>query len=184
MKAQESPAYARRVKLTNLQQMAKTVAYIQEHGYDSEEALADAFSQAQAQTSDMRKALRSTEKKLKEVNQQIHYTGQYLANKSVYKQYLASRNKKQFRQEHGAKIALYEAARKFLKDSAGGGKLPSIKLLKEEKAKLTEFKNRQYEAYQNLRGYEKELKTVKTNVEMILGKGQDRQEQERETSRS
>lgn len=184
VKAQESPAYARRVKLTNLQQMAKTVAYIQEHGYDSEEALADAFSQAQSQTSDMRKALRSTEEKLKEVNQQIHYTGQYLANKSMYKQYLVSRNKKQFRQEHGAEIALYEAARKFLKDSAGGGKLPSIKLLKEEKAKLTELKNRQYGTYQNLQGYEKELKTVKTNVEMILGKGQDRQEPERETSRS
>ena len=184
VKAQNSPAYAQKVKLTNLQQMAKTVAYIQEHGYDSEESLADAFSQAQAQTSDMRKALRSTEKKLKEVNQQIHYTGQYLANKSVYKQFLASRNKKQFRQEHGAEIALYEAARKFLKDSAGGGKLPSIKLLKEEKAKLTELKNRQYETYQNLRGYKKELKTVKANVEMILGKGQGRQEPERETSRS
>lgn len=184
VKAQESPAYARRVKLTNLQQMAKTVAYIQEHGYDSGEALSDAFSQAQSQTSDMRKALRSTEEKLKEVNQQIHYTGQYLANKSMYKQYLVSRNKKQFRQEHGAEIALYEAARKFLKDSAGGGKLPSIKLLKEEKAKLTELKNRQYGTYQNLQGYEKELKTVKTNVEMILGKGQDRQEPERETSRS
>ena len=58
VKAQNSPAYAQKVKLTNLQQMAKTVAYIQEHGYESEEALADAFSQAQAQTSDIKKCLR------------------------------------------------------------------------------------------------------------------------------
>ena len=38
--------------------------------------------------------------------------------------------------------------------------------------------------FDKIHEYEKELKTVKTNVEMILGKGQDRQEQERETSRS
>ena len=184
VKAQDNLAYAQRIKLTNLQQIAKTVAYIQEHGYDTEDALTDAFSQAQAQTSDMRKAIRSTEKKLKEVNQQIHYTGQYLANKTVYKQYLAPKNKKQFRQKHGTEIALYETARKILKDSSGGGKLPSIKLLKEEKLKLTELKNFQYEAYQNLRGYEKELKTVKTNVEIFLGKGQDRQVSKREISHS
>ena len=48
----------------------------------------------------------------------------------------------------------------------------------------TEYYGRQYETYQNLREYEKELKTVKTNVEMILGKGQGRKEPEREASRS
>lgn len=69
----------------------KTVAYIQEHGYDSQEDLQAAFSKAQVQTTEMRKALRSTEQKLKEVNEQIHYTGQYLANKSVYGQFLKSK---------------------------------------------------------------------------------------------
>ena len=34
IKAQQSGAYAQKVKLTNLKQMAQTVAYIQEHGYD------------------------------------------------------------------------------------------------------------------------------------------------------
>ena len=84
--------------MSNLQQMAKTVAYIQEHGYDTEDDLKAAFSIAQAQTADMRKALRSTEKELREINEQIHYTGQYLANKSVYRQFLNSKNKKKFRQ--------------------------------------------------------------------------------------
>ena len=96
-KAQVSSAYARKVRLSNLQQIAKTVAYIQEHGYDTEDDLKNAFSKAQAQTADMRKALRSTGKKLRKVNEQIHYTGQYLANKSVYQQFLNTRNKKKFR---------------------------------------------------------------------------------------
>ena len=184
VEAQKSPAYARRVKLTNLQQIAKTVAYIQEHGYDTKDTLADAFSEAQAQTSETRKSLRSTEKKLKEVNRQIHYTGQYLANKSVYKQYLKSRNKKRFRQEHRSEVTLYETARKILKEYTGSGQLPSLKMLKEEKVKLTQLKSSQYKAYQNLRGHETELKTVMSNVEMILGKELARQEREQETSRS
>lgn len=170
VKAQQSDAYARRVKLSNLQQMAKTVAYVQEHGYDTQEDLLTAFSEAQEQTTEIRKALRSTEQQLKEVNEQIHYTGQYLANKSVYGQFLKSKNKKQFRQEHLSEITLYETARRILKEKSDSGKLPSMNTLKAEKEKLTALKNTQYEAYQNLRGYQNELKTVCTNVDMILGK--------------
>ena len=38
--------------------------------------------------------------KMKTLNTQIHYTGQYFASKSVYAEFLKSRNKKKFRQEH------------------------------------------------------------------------------------
>ena len=83
----------------------------------------------------MRKTLRSTEKKLREVNEQIHYTGQYLANKSVYREFLTCKNKKKFRLEHQTEITLYETARKILKEHSEDGKLPSMKLLKAEKEK-------------------------------------------------
>lgn len=175
VKAQQSQAYAQRVKLSNLQQMAKTIAYVQEHGYDTQDDLRSAFSEAQSQTAEIRKALRSTEQKLKEVKEQIHYTGQYLANKSVYSQFLKSKNKKLFRQEHQTEIALYETARKILQERSGGKKLPSMKALKAEKDKLAALKSSQYEAYRNLRGYEKELRTVCSNVDVILGKAHSRQ---------
>lgn len=93
VKAQQSSAYARKVKLSNLQQMAKTVAYIQEHGYNTEEDLEKASEEAKTQTANMRKALRSTEDKLRQVNEQIHYTGQYLANKSIYRRLSTARIK-------------------------------------------------------------------------------------------
>ena len=35
IKAQQRAAYARKVKLSNLKEMARTVVYIQEHGYDT-----------------------------------------------------------------------------------------------------------------------------------------------------
>ena len=184
-KAQANSSYARKVRLSNLQQMAKTVAYIQEHGYDTEDDLKAAFDEAQAQTTEMRKTLRSTEKKLREVNEQIHYTGQYLANKSVYREFLTCKNKKKFRLEHQTEITLYETARKILKEHSADGKLPSMKLLKVEKEKLVARKSNQYEAYRNLREYEKELHIVQTNIDTFLGKDRSRQTaQERESTRS
>ena len=184
-KAQANSSYARKVRLSNLQQMAKTVAYIQEHGYDTEDDLKAAFDEAQAQTTEMRKTLRSTEKKLREVNEQIHYTGQYLANKSVYREFLTCKNKKKFRLEHQTEITLYETARKILKEHSEDGKLPSMKLLKVEKEKLVARKSNQYEAYRNLREYEKELHIVQTNIDTFLGKDRSRQTaQERESTRS
>lgn len=54
----------------------------------------------------MRRALRSTEGRLKQVNEQIHYTVQYLANKSVYRQFVSSRNKNKILRTHGFSFAL------------------------------------------------------------------------------
>ena len=71
IKAQQSGAYAQKVKLTNLKQMAQTVAYIQEHGYDSLDDFHATLDQASDQTSVSRKSLKDTEQQLKDVNEQI-----------------------------------------------------------------------------------------------------------------
>ena len=60
-----------KVKLTNLKQMAQTVAYIQEHGYDSLDDFHVELNQASDQTSAPRKSLKDTEQQLKDVNEQI-----------------------------------------------------------------------------------------------------------------
>lgn len=177
IKARQSTAYAQKVKLSNLRQMALTVAYVQEHGYDTRGNLEDAFTEAKAQADTSRKSLKDTEDRLRDINEQIHYTGQYLANKPIYVQFVKSKNKGRFRQEHSSEIALYEAALKFLKgksshDTADGNptyKLPSLKVLKAEKEKLMEEKNTKKEIYRHCRDCQKELDTVCSNVDAILG---------------
>ena len=79
--------------------MAQTVAYVQEHGFQSKEDLDTALSNASAQSTDARNTLKSTDDSLKSINEQIHYTGQYLANKSIYFDYRNSRNKEKFYEE-------------------------------------------------------------------------------------
>ena len=170
VKAQQNAAYARKVKLSNLKEMAKTVAYVQEHGYDSLDALETSFSSVKEHTDTFRKNLKSTERDLREINEQLHYTGQYLANKAIYTKFCQSKNKGVFRKEHSAEIALYETARKFLKEKSGNIKLPSMKLLKEKKEELLKQKKSAQEQYQYYRDYQKELNTVRSNINSILGK--------------
>ena len=177
IKAQQSEAYAQKVKLSNLKQMAQTVAYIQEHGYNSLEDFHTALDQASDQASAARKSLKDTEQQLKDVNEQIHFTGQYLAYKNVYADYRKSRNKDKFYEEHRAELSLYDTALRTLKEKSAGNKLPSMKALYAEKDQLIELQDSQREDFSNRRDYERELRTVSANIDMILGKNHEQEQQ-------
>ena len=177
IKAQQSEAYAQKVKLSNLKQMAQTVAYIQEHGYNSLEDFHTALDQASDQTSAARKSLKDTEQQLKDVNEQIHFTGQYLAYKNVYSDYRKSHNKDKFYEEHRAELSLYDTALRTLKEKSAGNKLPSMKALYAEKDRLIELQDLQREDFSNRRDYERELRTVSANIDMILGKNHEQEQQ-------
>ncbi len=182
VKAQQSKAYAGKVKLSNLQTMAKTLSYIQEHGYNTVEDAEGRLAEIKELASSSRKELKDIEGRLRQTNEQIHYTGQYLANKSIYSQFLKSKNKGQFRQEHSSELALYEAAVKFLKEKSGDGKLPTLQTLKAEKEKLLVQKKEAKEKYHYYRDYQKELNTVCANIHSALGQQHTRpaRKQERE----
>lgn len=181
IKAQQSQAYAQKVKLSNLKMMAQTVAYVQEHDFQSKADLDAALSDASAQSTDARNTLKSTENTLKNVNEQIHYTGQYLANKSIYSDYRKSRNKEKFYDDHRAELTLYESALRILKEKSQGNKLPTLKMLREEKNRLTELQTMQREDFNARREHERELRTVCSNVDIILGTSQVQNRQREHT---
>ena len=181
IKAQQSKAYAQKVKLSNLKMMAQTVAYVQEHGFQSKADLDAALSAASAQSTDARNTLKSTEDTLKNINEQIHYTGQYLANKSIYSDYRKSRNKEKFYDDHRAELTLYESALRILKEKSQGSKLPTLKMLREEKNRLTELQTMQREDFNARREHERELRTVCSNVDIILGTSQVQNRQREHT---
>ena len=181
IKAQQSQAYAQKVKLSNLKMMAQTVAYVQEHGFQSKADLDAALSDASAQSTDARNTLKSTEDTLKNINEQIPYTGQYLANKSIYSDYRKSRNKEKFYDDHRAELTLYESALRILKEKSQGSKLPTLKMLREEKNRLTELQTVQREDFNARREHERELRTVCSNVDIILGTSQVQNRQREHT---
>ena len=95
----------------------------------------------------------------------------------MYADYRKNRNKEKFYEEHRAELSLYDTALRTLKEKSGGNKLPSMKALYAEKDQLIELRDRQREDFSNHRDYERELRTVSANIEMILGKNREQEQQ-------
>ena len=169
VKACENPNYARMVKISNLKEMSKTLAFLQENKLGTEAKLQALLTDTRADLHEKHVALKATEKSLDDTNLLIRNVGQYLANKSTYSAYLKAGNKQDFREAHSSSLALYEAARKQIRGLTGEKTVPSLKDLKARKAALLQQKNEQYADYSFARSKLRELQTVAANVETMLG---------------
>ena len=136
VKAMQSPAYAHRVKLTNLQQMANTIIYVQEHGIDTQTELKRMLLDTQKELAEYQDQLAQHVTKAKTLNNQIHYTGQYFANKETYSKFVKSKIKGKYRKKHAAEIQAFEEARDWLKSFYQDRKMTGIKDLKIQKNNL------------------------------------------------
>ena len=168
MKAMQSPAYARKIKLTNLQQMAKTIAFLQENGIGSLEELSSLKTTVQEDYMAAHEALLKTDSRIRKVNILIRNYGQYLSHKQVYQDYLQAKNKQQFRSEHESELLLYEGARKVLKDEYGSSRFPALKTLTTEKQALQQERNRLYEEESIARRRLQEMNIIEKNVHAVL----------------
>lgn len=168
VKAMQSQAYAHRIKITNLQQMANTIIYIQEHGYNSQQDLKKQLSQMTNELEKTENLLKQYTAELETVNLQIRYTGQYFAHKELYSQFLKSKNKGKFRKEHSTDIQAYEDARDWLKSFYPDGKMHSMNIMKSQKKILLDKIQSQKISVQFLKEKQKELETADKNVDAIL----------------
>ena len=162
VKAQQSRAYARKVALSNLQEMARTIAYIQEHNMGAADQAESQYKQASAD-------LRETQNALTAVNQQIHFTGQYLSHKALYRQFLSAGDKGAFRVAHKGEIDEYEDAVNHLKAVCSDGVFPSMNELKAKKARLSRLRDQQRASLRSLTEQRKQMRVITGNIKAILG---------------
>lgn len=174
-------AIDRGIKITNLKEMAETIIYMEEHGISSREALDNAYQNTRDKLYYARSALKNSENSIDALNEQIHYTGQYLVNKDVYNAYLKARNKDRFRFEHRKEIVLYEAAMRYLKEhieegtlpshayiKVAPGKTPTLNMLKSTRDKLIKKQQPIRTRYNSAKKEEKRLFAIKRNVDNML----------------
>ena len=164
----QNPYYAQKVKITNLQQMAETLIYVQDHNYDTRAQMKNELSTIREQLDSEQKKLSALQMELHDINEQIHYTGQYYANRKVYQEMIHAPNKALFRKEHESEIATFEEARKYLTTLHPDRKFTPSQELKERKANLQELINQQKSTIQEIGNQEKELQIASENVDAIL----------------
>ena len=183
VKAMQSEVYARNVKIGNLQQMANTLIYIQEHGYGTRQELEADMEDARDNLRQAQKSVETLNAELKTLNSQIHYTGQYFASKGIYAEFLKAKSKKKFRHEYASEIRDYEEARDWLQHFYPEGKMLPLKTLKVRKIEMLKRINKQKGVVSKCRERCTELEIILHNTDMILkGNFIERQESRRKTA--
>jgi len=167
-KAQSSKAYTNKIKAENLRQESKAVAFLQEHGITPEE-LENRFQLAFDDYSSLNQKRKNLEQEMAITKNAIYALKQYYETKSVHTQYLKSKNKKAFREEHNSKLSIYDSAVKELRMLYGEEKFPSRKSVQANLSSLKSKYDNTYEDFCTARNHYREMRTLKTNYQALQG---------------
>ena len=160
--------YVNWAKRFNLKQMAQTVAYLQDHDLMDYAALTQRADAASAKYHELSDRIKSAETRMAEIAVLRTQIVNYVKTRDTYIAYRKAGYSKKFRAEHEADILLHQAAKRHF-DTLGVKKLPTVKALNAEYAKLLADKKEAYGDYRQAREEWKELLTAKANIDRILG---------------
>ncbi len=136
VKAQQNEAYAQKVKLTNLQQMANTLIFLQENNYNSIEQLKGTYDNIMSTYNNLQTKRNCLNQEIKDLNKHIYYLGRYYANRQYGTKILQQRNPFAFRKMHLSEIEQYEEARKYLKFLYSTKPFPSLQEIQSQRNNL------------------------------------------------
>lgn len=177
--AGKGAGYERWAKVFNLKQMAQTMNYLREHGLLDYAELKEKTDTATQRFNTLSTQIKAAESRMAEIIVLKKQIANYAKTRKVFDSYKASRYSKKYLAEHEADILLHRAAKKTFNDM-GIQKLPTVKSLQEEYAKLLSEKKAAYADYQQARDEMRELLTHRANVDKILGESERETEKEKE----
>ena len=170
--------YRRWATTFNLKQMARTVAYLQEHHLMDASVLSARADEAAARCHALSGQIQAAQKHLAETAVLKRHIVNYARTREVYAAYRKSGYSAKYRLEHEDEIALHRAAKQAF-DALGVQKLPSVKSLNAQYARLLGEKKAAYAEYRAAREEMRELMVHRKNLSLILqgdakeGKGKE-----------
>ena len=173
--------YARWARSFNLKQMAQTMNFLTDHNLLEYGALSEKTAAATARYNALSDQIKAAEKRMAEIAVLKTHIINYSKTREVYVAYRKAGYSKKFLAEHEADILLHKAAKKAF-DELGLKKIPTVKSLQAEYAKLLEEKKKAYGEYRQARNEMRELLAVKANVDRLLGTEEQEAEKEKEHS--
>ena len=151
----------------NLKQMAQTVNYLTEHNLLEYAVLEEKAAAATAHHNELSAKIKVAEKRMAEIAVLRTHIINYAKTRDTYVAYRKAGYSKKFREEHEEEILLHQAAKNAF-DDIGVKKLPKVKELQAEYARLLEEKKKTYAEYRRSREEMRELLAAKTNVDRLL----------------
>ena len=174
LQAGKGAGYARWAKVFNLKQMAQTVNYLTEHNLLEYAVLEEKAAAATAHHNELSAKIKAAEKRMAEIAVLRTHIINYAKTRETYVAYRQAGYSKKFRQEHEEEILLHQAAKNAF-DDMGVKKLPKVKELQAEYARLLEEKKKTYAEYRRSREEMRELLAAKANVDRLMDMDKERQ---------
>ena len=162
--------------------MAQTVAYLQDHELLDYAILSEKAAAASAHFNELSARIKSAETRMAEIAVLREHIVNYAKTRDTYVAYRKAGYSKKFLAEHESDILLHKAAKNAF-DELGVKRLPTVKSLQEEYAKLLTEKKTAYAAYRRSRDEMRELLLHKQNVDRMLGKNEREEEKKKEHDR-
>lgn len=160
--------YEQWAKVFNLKQMAKTVLYLQENGFDDYEDFRQEVETTTAHISALRDEIKTAENRMAEIAALKKHIINYLNTRKVFAEYKKSDYSKKYFAEHEGDILLHRASKKAFNE-LGIKKLPKVKDLNIEYAELMKKKKQAFSEYHALKDNHREMLIHKSNIDSILG---------------
>ena len=169
-------------KKFNLKQMAQVMCFLEENGIGSYEELVKTKHESSRKFEEIKSKIKSVEGKMVDVSALRTHIFNYSKTKKVYDMYRQSGWDKQFYEEHREQITLHYAAKEAF-EKQKMKKLPTVKMLNEEFAKLASEKKSLYAEYRDTKKKNRELLIAEKNVATILGVETKNEKDERSEQR-
>lgn len=160
--------YDQKMKVVKLKQMAKTFVYLEEKGFADYAALSNAAASAEERFNELKAAIKTAETRMSEIQTLRTHIINYSKTREVYAGYRKAGYSKKYLAEHESDIILHKAAKKAF-DDLGLKKLPTVKSLNEEFARLLTEKKATYADYHKTQEQMRELLIHKANAAYLLG---------------
>lgn len=161
-------AYENWAKKFSAKQIAKSIMFLKEHNFANYDEFAKDVKEKQEKYAELSEKIKVSEKRLSEIAVLKKHIINYSKTKDIYVEYRKNGYSKKYLAEHEADILIHKAAKKAF-DELKLDKLPSVKSLNSEYAKLLSEKKEDYAAYIKLQREVREMLLHKQNYEYILG---------------
>jgi len=154
--------------------MAKTLVYLEEHGFADFNVLAHAAADSEGRFYELKATIKKAETRMPEIQTLRTHIINYSRTRDVYAGYRKAGYSKKYLSEHEGDIHIHKAAKKAF-DEYGLKKLPTVKSLNDEFAMLLKEKKAAYADYHKTQEQMRELLIHKANAAYLLGLDEQKQ---------
>jgi hypothetical protein len=163
-------------KVYNLQQLAKTILFLDERNLRNISRLSSAASEKAAARDELLASIKASEARLAEIATLRKHIINYSKTRSTYEEYRKAGYSKKFFEAHREELTLHKAAKAAF-DELGVKKIPKVKDLNAEYAELLASKKQAYVEYRKVRDEAQELAIAERNIATLYEN--ERQEEQR-----